>query len=167
MNNNYLLKKYWLFIQAIIFQAIWFTAVLGQNQWILLQLGLLGLHFYLTPKKRADLLIVPLAFIGITIDLSFYQFNLFSFKAFPYWLLILWFAFSLNLPNSFSFLKRIPLILQILIGSFGGGASYLAAWKLGAVEYPFGEKITLTVISISWGIILPLLVYLTKEIEKK
>ena len=148
----------WRWFQPISFQLIWLTAILGGNQWLLLALFILFLHFMLSPCRQEDLRILPLALIGIVTDISLAQLGLFKFAAWPLWLPVLWLAFVLNFGHSLTFLRRLRMFWLMLIGALGGCYAYLASWKLGAVEFPQGIWITSLLLLIIWAIMLPLLV---------
>ena len=88
--------KFWFWTQALCFQLIWLLTVVGGNTWLIFPISILIIHLYLSPTSKEDLKILPLALIGIFLDLSFAQLGLFVFDSFPWWLIILWLGFVLN-----------------------------------------------------------------------
>ena len=157
----------WRWFQAVSFQIIWPTTVLGGNQWLILPLCILLLHFILSPCRQKDLQIMALALMGIATDMALMQLGVFVFSEWPLWLLVLWFAFVLNFGHSLAFLRRLQVIWLILIGAVGGCYAYLASWKLGAVELPLGLWATSCILLVLWAIIFPLLVKADLYIREK
>lgn len=149
--------SYWRILQAVIFQLIWLIAVLGNNEWLWLSLIFFSIHLFFTPSLSVDLKLLPLGFIGFSVDMSFYQLGLYSFQTWPYWLLVLWLAFVLNFGHSFHFLSRFSTKVHSLIGAIGGCYAYLISWKLGAVELPLGILLSGIIIAAAWAFLFPLL----------
>lgn len=149
----------WFWIQAITFQAIWLISVLGGNTWAALTLPLLLLHFLLSPCPKKDFKILPLAIIGISLDMTLTQLGVFYFDKYPLWLLILWFSFVLNFSHSLTFLRKFKLMWQITLGAVGGCYAYVVSWKLGAVHFPLGVLTTSIILIICWSILLPILIH--------
>lgn len=149
--------KYWLIVQAVCFQAIWFASVLGGNSWLLLSLILLGIHFSLSPDRNNDLKVISLGLIGLSVDTCLSFAGVFQFEQTPFWLFLLWYGFALNLGHSMGFLRKLKPWLVMLIGAAGGSYSYLLSWKLGAVALPLGPLVSGCIIAISWALLLPIL----------
>ena len=148
----------WHWFQPISFQVIWISAVLGGNQWLVVPLFLMCLHFVLSPCRREDIKVLPLALMGVALDATLTHLGFFRFPQFPIWLLVLWFGFVLNFGHSLKFLRKLRIFWLIVIGSVGGCYAYLASWKLDAVVLPFGVLVTACVLVVCWAIIFPILV---------
>lgn len=157
----------WLWIQILLFNLIWTVGVLGGNPFIVLGISALILHFWLTPTRVEDLMILPLAFIGIAVDLTLISVGVFSFDTIPWWLAIIWFAFVLSFEHSLKFLRNLNWYFLVILGAAGGTWSYLAGWKLGAVELPLGWEITAIVVAVCWSVLLPALVKLDEILRAK
>lgn len=125
------------------------------------------IHFYFTPQKKADLLMMLYAGIsGLVIDGLFILFNFYKFPTqiinftFPIWLLLIWLIFGLCLNHSLKFLKK-SFLLSSIVGGIFAPMAYYSGYTLGAIFFP-NLFITLLLISIVWMMILPCLVFLSK-----
>lgn len=130
-------------INAVMFQALWFTAILSGWFYALPLLVLHVVHFlYVERSARVRLACFGLAGIGIVADslfgfLGVYQFkidNLMMFDLIPLWLCYMWIGFVICLPISLSWLLRSPLVL-VAFFTIGGALSYIAGRKLGALDF--------------------------------
>ena len=157
----------WQIGQALMFQCFWFTSVLGQNRALPVALLLIGLHFFFSPTKSADVKIMPIAFIGIGIDLAFTYAGVFEFASWPIWLFVLWFGFSLTLNHSIAKIGQFPTPAVALFGGCFGTISYLAGWRFNAVEFPFGLFTTALILATSWALLLPSLFHLDKTLRRR
>jgi hypothetical protein len=150
----------WFWLQLIAFQLIWFSAVLGRNDWLLLSLLLIAVHFAFSPTGRSDWQVAPIALIGIGADALLTLGGVFDFDGMPWWLALVWIGFVLSLGHSLAWLRRLPLIALAPMGALAGTASYLAGWRLDAVELPLGLTVSVMALAILWSILLPVLVRL-------
>ncbi len=157
----------WFWLQLILFQGLWFIAVIGQNQWLLVGVVLLVLHFIFTSSPTRDWRVLPIAAIGMVMDALLTQFGVFEFSHTPYWLALIWIGFVLSLGHSLHWLNHLPHILLIPIGAIAGTLSYLAGWRLNAVELPLGWLQSSMILALSWAVILPVLVVLNDNIRKQ
>lgn len=157
----------WKITQALNFNAIWLLCVLGQNSWLWLALVLLILQITLSPSTIADLKALSLASIGITLDATLWQLGIFEFTDTPYWLAILWLAFSLNFGHSFQFLRKLSLQFSAILGALAGCYSYLVSWKLQAYELTYGPWNSALLLAIIWAILLPTLIKLDMAIRQQ
>lgn len=142
-------------INAVLFQSLWFTAIL--TGWLYaLPLMLVHLaHFVLVERNvKTRLSCFALALIGIIADsilglVGVYDFdadNLMVFGLIPLWLCYMWLGFSICLPLSLSWLLRSPLMLLAFF-SIGGTLSYVAGRQLGALGF---DDSAIAVIAVVW-----------------
>lgn len=157
----------WSWFQAISFQVLWFSCVLGGNAWLAAPIAILGLHLVLSPCLKADVKVLSLALIGVSLDASLSLVNVFAFQQIPLWLVLLWLGFVLNFGHSLRFLRHLHLLWQIVIGAAGGCYAYLASWKLGAVEFPLGLINTACIIAVAWALLLPMLVSADAKLRER
>ena len=155
----------WFWTQLIAFDLLWLVAVAGGNPWIPLGAAILALHFWLTPSRSADLKVLPIALIGISLDAILTLTGVFAFSSTPYWLGLLWIGFVLNFGHSLAWLRKLPRFTLVPIGAAAGSLSYLAGWKLEAVELPMGVMPTVLALSVTWAVLFPLLVLLDSRIR--
>ncbi len=88
-----------LLLNAVLYQTIWFIAILGGTRYLWCGLILLGVHFSLSSKRKADaLLMLSVLMIGLMVDgvLKYSGFFSFSRDQFPLplWLMLIWVAFA-------------------------------------------------------------------------
>lgn len=130
-------------INAVTFQALWFTAILSGWLYALPLLVLHLAHFlYAERRARVRLACFGLAAIGIVADSVFGDLGIYQFKAdnrmvlefIPLWLCYMWLGFATCLPISLSWLLRSPLVLLAFF-TIGGALSYIAGRKLGALDF--------------------------------
>lgn len=74
----------------------------------------------------------------------------------PAWIGALWLAFAFTLNHSFSFLRE-RIGLAALLGFVCSPLSYLAAQRIGAVEFNAPLDLALPMVAIAWAMLLPLL----------
>lgn len=153
------------FLQALLFQALWFSCVLLGNHGLALAAALLGLHFYLAAQPLEEARLCVLALLGVVIDASLWFAGVYSFSALPLWLLLLWPGFVLSLGHSLQWLRRLPQYGVALLGAVSGTSSYLAAWRLGAVDFAYGPLFTGLILSLIWMLLLPLLVTIDEKMR--
>lgn len=156
----------WFWIQFVIFQALWLVAIIGGNAWLALAIALLAIHFIATPSRQQDWRVLPIALIGIAVDTALTLGGVFQFEQVPFWLGLLWVAFVLTLGHSLAWLRQLPQVALFPIGALAGVVSYLAGWRLGAVELPLGLTITTIALGAVWALLLPTLVTLDRKIRR-
>lgn len=166
------LPRYSLLYNLVLFQVLWFTAVLGTNQYLLVVALLLVLHLCWCSNRRAELfLLLTAATAGIICDSIMTNAGIYVFAAetqswpVPYWLIGLWLGFAATLRHSMAPLLHRPLLFTLL-SVVAAPLSYLAAAKLGAVEFPQGQLITAAVVGLYWAVLTPLLIGLTRYSER-
>ncbi len=144
------------------YQSIWFLAItLGPAAEIPVFM-LLTWHLARAKDGTGEFIVVlACGTAGYLADsllasLGLYQFNHATGQLpAPLWLLGLWLGFAGSLRHSLAYLTRRPRLLTAA-GAIGAPLSYLAAMRLDAVAFPHGIPLTLTVIGITWAILLPL-----------
>lgn len=145
-------------INAVLFQCLWFSAVMYGWQWGLVPLLLLSAHFIVSVKVWS-LRLLPFAvaafgmlFNSVLAYLGVYQFNaddLLFLDSLPLWLTFMWLGFAMTLPLSLAWLFRFR-VLFVLFFALGGPASYFAGMKLGALNF---DASSLLILSIEWSLL--------------
>jgi hypothetical protein len=151
--------------QAVGFQALWFSAVLGQNQWLFVGVTLLILSVATSPMRREDLKLWPLALLGFAGDIGLSLAGLFQFDQPPLWLATIWLGFVFTLNHSMRWLTSLPLLGQAAIGALSGTLSYMAGHRLGAVELPYGQWLSAMVLATYWAALLPSLLFISHRLN--
>ena len=166
------LPRYSLLYNVVLFQVLWFIAVLGTNQYLLGVALLLVLHLCWCSNRRAELfLLLTAATAGIICDSIMTNAGIYVFAAetqswpVPYWLIGLWLGFAATLRHSMAPLIKKPVLFTVL-SIVAAPLSYLAAAKLGAVEFPLGQLTTAVIVGLYWAVLTPLLITLTRYSER-
>ena len=157
----------WQWFQLLGFQGFWWVAVLGENSGISLLIALLALYFIASPTRLTDLKVLPLALLGWALDGLLTLMGVFSFTSWPLWLGLLWLGFVLTLGHSLRWLRSWPRYAQAAVGAVAGTASYVAGWRLGAVNLPLGLVMSVLPLALSWGALLPWLILWDQRIRKE
>jgi len=165
-------------LNIILFQAAWFTAVLGAargNEWYgpLAVALVLSVHFLLTGDRRGELqLMLAAGAIGFCFDTALSAAGIVIPRGdlLPYplsqpWMVSLWLNFAATLNVSLEWLKGRYLPAAIF-GAVGGAGSYYGGARLGAtLALPDVHGILL--LAVGWGIMTPFLVWLAKRFQRK
>ncbi|MFB6344752.1 MAG: DUF2878 domain-containing protein [bacterium] len=82
----------------------------------------------------------------------------------PYWMFFLWLIFASLFHGSLQWL-RDRFLTQIVLGLVVGPFAYLSAEVLGALTIGGDSSITLPILSLVWGIIIPFLSWLAFDVS--
>ena len=159
-------------------QCTWAACAYGAtHEWPLLgvYVGLvyMCLHFSLVEERLRDVNVVLIVGIfGICLDVLNTWFGVISFPKddtivlfLPYWLMVLWFVFSLMLPHSLYWLEK-NMAMASIAGAIGGSASYLLGYKLSAITFPQSTSISFIIYFIEWSILFPVSLKVVKWISR-
>ncbi len=164
-------------LNFILFQAVWFSCVLGAvygRAWIGISAALFAAFVSIagaeSPQKRVIFLVI-VSLIGTLGDSVPFSLGAFAFThpvavpwGYPLWMSAIWLGFATTLPASLGWLAGRPL-LSALFGLLGGPLAYLAGESLGAIALGSDRIFSLLSIGIFWAMITPLLMRLSKEME--
>ncbi len=159
--------NFWL--NLIGFQLIWWSLVLWGNAAVPIALLLLLPHVFLHAYPRKELqMMLAAALLGYAVDSLLTLSGVFLFSPTdllpPLWLLVLWFAFAATLNQTLNWFSG-RYRLAALIGGPGGSSTYLAASELGAVSFGPGTLLSISLLTLVWALLFPLLVLLKDRIE--
>jgi hypothetical protein len=163
-------------INFLLFQAGWFACVLGAAYGHAMAgagvgLAIVVLHVLRAAQPRVELALALLVgVIGTLWDsalmllgwLNYSSGLLLPYLA-PIWMIALWMVFATTLNVSLRWLKTRPM-LAIPLGAVGGPIAYYAGHALGAVGMP-DMTLALAAQSIGWGMLMPLLVWLSTHLD--
>ena len=137
---------------------------------ILTGLAYIVIHFILTKTHFEDLFtLIIVSSIGILVDSINAQYNLIFFNSIsdpfliPYWLIILWFVFSLMIPHCLYWLSK-NLTIAAIIGGIGGSFSYWLGHKLGALTLADPLLTSVIIYFFQWSILFPVALLVTKSL---
>ncbi|EKE86906.1 DUF2878 family protein [Idiomarina xiamenensis] len=121
----------------LLFDLIWFSAVAGRQDWLLVSAALVLLQWLLCGwrKQLSWRLSGSLFVAGIVLELSVSQLGFIEFNGgwLPSWLLLLWLGFAAMAPVAFAWLAHKPVIAALL-GALFAPISYIVGVKLGAAS---------------------------------
>lgn len=151
---------------AIGFQLVWICCVANAERGALwagvvaaVSFGLVTLAFGRKPREDivAVLLTLPL---GLALDACFAASGWLRYAhggdmMVPIWIGALWLGFAFTLNHSFAFLRE-RIGLAAVLGLVFAPLSYLAAQRLGAVEFVGARSTVLPMLAVAWGLLLPL-----------
>jgi hypothetical protein len=152
----------------VAFNLMWLGCVLGREQllWLVAPLVLSYLLLLLANSVlQLHQLLLPAA-LGVAVDLSLTLLGFFSFADatlfLPAWLFLLWLAFSSTLNLSLSVFQN-KLWLTAVAGALAFPFNYGVGQRLGAVQFPRSDSLTLLLLAVIWAVLLPLLFKLSRR----
>ena len=145
-------------VNALLFQACWFSAVM--HSWELAMAPLLCLLGHSVWKERGQhdyLGLAALVTFGLAFDTFMFQLGIFvspsqevaAVLGMPLWLMAMWCAFSLTLSSSLSWYTRFPRVF-IGVTALAGPLSYWGGMRLGALTI---EPVGFVLLAFEWGLI--------------
>ena len=131
------------------------------------------LHFLFTKSRLIDLVVLlVIGSLGIIVNSVNAHFGAISFTEtsntyfmIPYWLMTLWFVFSLMIPHSLQWASKY-LKFSFLLGAVGGSYSYWLGHKLGALHLSEPLSYSIALYFVEWGLIFTLALALTRFLLK-
>jgi hypothetical protein len=156
---------------AVFFQLVWFAAVIGAGRGHAVA-GVVAVVLFACWQLRApdtrsrDLRLIALSLlVGTMLDSAFAASGMIRYAAAwpspvlaPAWILALWTSLALSLNHSLRWLQASP-VSAAAAGAIAAPLSYLAAaqgWQ--AVAFAEPRAFTLSILSASWAVAMPLLV---------
>lgn len=163
-------------LNAVLFQAAWFAAVLGAAKglpWLgpLAMLPVLGVHLALTDDRQGEFkLLLVAGILGFLYDTTLVAAGVFTpvqqllpRPLSPPWMVSLWLNFAATLNVSLGWLRE-RYLLATLFGAIGGPLAYYSGAKLGATE-TLPTTSGMLILALGWGMMTPLLVRVAKMVR--
>ncbi len=141
-----------LFLVSLWFQALWFVAVAGRQEYQIALFGAVIATYALTFRQLQGGLIFFTFSVGLGLDSLNSRLHILEFEraGLPLWLIVLWGLFAWYLFQMRQMLSKYPPIAVVLVGALGGAMSYLGGYKLGAVQWPLNNMLTFTILFFEW-----------------
>lgn len=126
----------------LLFDLVWFAAVIGREDWIWITLALVVGQLVLTwsSGRWQPRLIVQLALGGLLLEAILATMGLIDFSGdalLPLWLVLLWVGFAGMALTALDWLQH-KVAVAALIGFFGGPVSYVIGAGVDAATAPHG-----------------------------
>lgn len=158
-----------LWFNALWFQSVWFCTVLGRDAWLPVAVLLLAVHVALVRDSVAELRqLACVGGMGIGADALLSATGVYDFPngvLVPLWLCCLWFAFAAVLGRSLAWLASRRYVAA-LAGAIAFPLNYWAGQRLGAVEFGYALVSTLTIVGVTWLLLLPQMYRLTRLLDR-
>lgn len=156
-------------INFIIFQSCWALAASFPASAPFFMIGLFGVHFALTPTRKADGVLLIAALVGILVDQLMLWIGILEVgqQWIPIWLILLWCHFILCLNHSLLWLSKLAWYWVAFLGEVFGTLSYWSGLKLGVFSSEFTQLSFILSYAIAWTILLPSLCYWAKISRKR
>jgi hypothetical protein len=164
-------------LNALLFQAGWFAAVLGAaygRPWAgTLAVGaVLGAQLARSDDRQGELkLMLAAGSLGFLFDSALVAAGivvpkpqLFPRPFSPPWMIVLWPNFAATLNGSLAWLKARNLASAVF-GAIGGPLAYYGGARLAATE-SFPTPAGLLILAVGWGIATPLLLRLAEHFRR-
>lgn len=154
-----------------IYEAVWLLCVLLENTGALTALPLLGLHLFLTPRRRPDLFMMALMLAtGLVVDGALHAAGVLAFntgaKPIPVWLAVVWLALGTLPHHSLAWMKHRHGLCA-LFGAVGGPLAYWGGVRLGAATFGLGTVQSLFILAAVWAVLWPCVMLAAAADEKK
>lgn len=162
-------------LNAVLYQLGWFACVLGAA-WdraglgATLAIGLALLHLLLAERPGREWpLMVSAAALGLILDTFHARAGILDFRGHqagtiaPLWIIALWLQFATVLHFCLRWLSR-RYGLAFVVGLIGGPLAFVGGERLGAAVFGDPRPISLAVLGLSWGLALPLLVWIADRL---
>ena len=158
------------------FKVSWWACVFGATSEFIylgpvLMMLFLITHFYLNSPNPAEIkLVIIFAFLGTLIDTMMALSGMVTYSGLygsdiiiaPLWITAMWCGFSATVNHSLSWLHN-RYVASAALGVISGPLSYLAGVKFGAIEFDAAPIIALIIISIYYGITIPLMYWVNEK----
>lgn len=147
-----------IIVNAVLFQALWFAAILTGWALALAPMLMLVAHFlWVVRDQKVRVACAGLAMFGALADAVLGFFGVYTFNEgallianlMPLWLVFMWLGFAMCLPLSLNWLYRSPWLVLAFF-SVGGPMSYLAGRSLGAIHF---ENSDIWMVVLLWFIV--------------
>ena len=157
----------------------WWACVVGVVKYNQTYFGPLVMFFFIIfhllmikNKKKEIIFLFIAALIGFFVDsvkasTGFITYNGAYLEYFaPIWIISMWVGFAATINHSGSWVKNRYLV-AIFLGIVFGPLNYLVGHRLEALSLNMNFPQNLIILSIVWGISVPLLYYISEKINSK
>lgn len=168
-----------LAVNALVFQVVWFSCVLGAGRgyaWLgpLALTAFILVHRWVAGGQWSKELgyAVTVGVAGTLLDTAYVAAGLLDYASNPFaaalpglappWIAALWIGFALTLNHSLGWLRGRTL-LAVTLGAFAGALSYFAGAQFDAVSLRASPWLVYGVLAVAWGLAMPLLLALAER----
>lgn len=154
-------------INALLYQFVWFTCVLGGNHWVPAAILAILLQVWLGGTWRADLRMMGILLItGLVIDGILQVTGVLVFTEpgwpIPLWLVMVWLGLANTVNHSLAWLIHRP-VMSAILGGLGGPLAYWAGTKVDAATFGYGLPVTLSLLAVVWALLFLVLSWFVRD----
>jgi len=139
----------------LLFDAVWFSAVAGRDDWLLATAALIAVQIGLTlySGRFKVALYLELVVLGLAMEFLLGVVGVIAFTGglMPLWLVGLWLGFAAMAMTALDWVKK-SYAIALTIGLVSGPITYLVGIGLGAASAPRGEVIMAASYAVSWAL---------------
>ena len=170
-------EKWIKILNAAFFYLIWWGCILGirSNMYYLgpiLTIIFIFVHVNIIPKGKKEIILMSCCgVLALVVESAHMYSGFLSYEGYllsgsllpPLWIICIWVTLSATLNYSMFFLKdRWPLM--VLCGGIFGPGCYFFAMKGGILYFNFSILTSLLILSLVWGLALPLMYYINNRV---
>ena len=157
-------------ISFVLFNGIWFSAVVGRNDYLWLTIALVLVQVVYSQRigKVHWTLVARLFAVGLLLEAISISLGVIDFVGgyFPLWLALLWLGFAAMAPVALDWLAK-KTWLALLAGAVSGPITYITGVEFGAAAIE-STVITVVTYAIVWSLMMGYFVYLmTSKINER
>lgn len=154
-------------VNLVAFQVVWFSSVLGAaagQSWLgtACVFPFMAWQLTVSTDRAYDIRALGvMCLCGILVDSAYPAAGIVAFASpwpsanlAPGWLVVMWLNLALTMNHSLRWLRR-RYWLAAVFGGIGGGFSYWAGERLGAVEFLWPPAGAAILIGLVWAVVLP------------
>ena len=172
-------EKWIKILNAIFFYVIWWGCILGityshnyLGPLLTIIAGTIHLNI-ISESRKASKVILLCGVMALIVESLHLHAGFLSYEGYvlsesifpPLWILCIWMTLGATLNYSMFFLKD-RWILMVLCGGIFGPSCYFFAMKGGILHFNFSILTSLLILSVVWGLSLPLMYHINKKIYK-
>lgn len=147
------------------FDLVWFSTVVGRNEWLGLALPIIAVQIYLSSTRRGFswLLYAKLLVLGLLLEATVVGLGILDFTGgwLPLWLIALWCGFAAMVTTTLDWLAG-RYVIAALIGVGSGPLTYAIGSRLGAAEVRVEEWLLWVAYGVLWGVYMIVFAWLMK-----
>ena len=157
-------------INFVLFQGVWFLALLLENKALLPTFGIVILMLFLSQQKKQDMFLLVIGLcIALVFEFVMVKFELLGFKTYPFplWFVLLWSALILTINTSMQFLTRLPWYVSLFVCALFAPASYWAGARFDVITVAQPIWFFWLAYGLSWGVMFNCILVTNKLIKSK
>ena len=172
-------EKWIKILNAVFFYVIWWGCILGikySYNYLGPLLAIIAgiIHLSIIPEARKESkVILSCGVLALFVETLHLHSGVLSYEGYilsgsllpPLWIICIWMTLGATLNYSMFFLKDRWILMVLCGGIFGPGCCFFAM-KGGILHFNFSILTSLLILSVVWGVSLPLMYHINKKIYR-